>query len=115
MILHNRKHLKPVRKELRSSGTAAEAMMWSVLRKSQLGHKFRRQHSIGEFVVDFYCPSVKLVLEVDGGVHEETGQKLVDYERDAKLKEKGFEVLRITNEEVFEQMEMVIEKIKEYL
>lgn len=68
--LHNRKHLKDFRKELRNNSTKAESRLWKVLRKRQLeGRKFRRQHSIGNYIVDFYCPEEKLIVELDGAIH----------------------------------------------
>ncbi len=69
-MLHNRKYLKENRKMLRSNLTPAEAELWKHLKSSQLyGRKFRRQHSIGNFILDFYCPSEKLAIELDGQIH----------------------------------------------
>ena len=70
MKTHNKKSLKERRKHLRNNGTSAEATLWTLLSKSQLdGRKFRRQHSINSFIVDFYCPSEKLVIELNGEHH----------------------------------------------
>ncbi len=70
--LHNRKYLKPYRKGLRKGLTIAEARLWKQLKgKGLKGRKFRRQHSIGRYIVDFYCPSENLVIELDGGIHDE--------------------------------------------
>lgn len=68
--IHNRKYLKQRRKDLRNNATISEKRLWIALKKSQLkGRKFRRQHSIENYIVDFYCPSEKLIIEVDGNMH----------------------------------------------
>src|SRR5690606_22395401 len=67
---NNRIELKSRRRALRSSLTPAEARLWSCLQRSQLGCKFRRQHSIGPFILDFYCPSRRLAIELDGAAHD---------------------------------------------
>ena len=62
--------LKPRRRELRTYGTSAEAALWNLLKKRQLrGRKFRRQHSVGRYILDFYCPSERLAIELDGAHH----------------------------------------------
>ena len=67
MPIRNRKDLKPQRRTLRNDGTAAEAVLWGYLKERQiLGMKFRRQESIGPYIVDFYCPECRLVIELDG-------------------------------------------------
>ena len=69
-VINNKPELKPLRKQLRNFSTSAEAVLWTHLQKSQLqNRKFRRQHSIGNFIADFYCPSEKLVIELDGEDH----------------------------------------------
>ena len=68
--LNNRPELEARRRELRGSLTVAEARLWSCLQRSRLGWKFRRQHSIGPFIVDFYCPSARLAIELDGAGHD---------------------------------------------
>ena len=68
--IHNRKYLEKFRKKLRSNLTPAEAVLWSSLQRKQLeGRKFRRQHSIGNYIADFYCPSERIVVELDGAGH----------------------------------------------
>jgi len=112
--LNNHKHLKEIRKELRNNPTAAENTLWQFLRKSQLdGKKFRRQHSIGNYIVDFYCPSEKLAIELDGGYHNETAQQLNDNERDLFLESAEVRVLRFENAEVFTDVERVLDAIKQ--
>lgn len=94
--LHSRKYLKPVRQELRSNMMHSEARLWDCLKEKQLlGRKFRRQHSIGNYIVDFYCPSEKLVIEVDGRSHDDIGMEQADSERDETLNKLGFKVVRI--------------------
>jgi Uncharacterized protein conserved in bacteria len=99
-------------REYRHSPTKAEALLWEELRDRRLnGYKFRRQHPIAGFIVDFYCPEVKLAIEVDGSVHREPGQADYDRERSRILAETGVEVLRFWNEEVINGRPAVIERI----
>ena len=101
-------------KENRNNPTEAEAALWSQLRNKQLdGYKFRQQHLIGDFIVDFVCLSKKLVIEVDGGIHKET--KEYDEERTKILADRGFEVLRFKNEEVLGDIDVVLEKVSNNL
>jgi very-short-patch-repair endonuclease len=93
-------------RQMRKQPTKAEASLWVRLRKRGLGGlKFRRQHIISRFIVDFYCPRAKLVIELDGAVHEV--QVEYDQERRGVLQEMGYEVLRFKNDEVKENLEMV--------
>lgn len=111
--IHNRKYLKQARKDLRNNATAAEATLWNFLKESQLaGKKFRRQHSIGNYVVDFYCPAEKLVIELDGAGHFSTSGYFQDEERKKYLNDLGIRVLRFENNEVYKATEAVIERIK---
>ena len=101
-------------KENRNNPTEAEAALWSQLSNKQLeGYKFRQQHLIGDFIVDFVCLSKKLVIEVDGGIHKET--KEYDEERTKILADRGFEVLRFKNEEVLGDIDAVLEKVSNNL
>ena len=98
-------------RELRQQMTPAEAALWERLRRKQLGGlKFRRQHPIGRFIVDFYCPSARLIVEVDGKIHDY--QKRQDAARDAFLTQRGYRVLRFRNEAVLQNIEMVLDEIK---
>lgn len=111
--IHNRGHLKQTRKDLRNNATAAEATLWRFLQKSQLeGRKFRRQHSIGNYIVDFYCPEEKLVVELDGEGHFHQSGFEYDQERTSYLQSLNLRVLRFENEEVFKATESVLSKIK---
>jgi very-short-patch-repair endonuclease len=94
-------------RRLRQQLTPAEDQLWSALRGRQLlGLKFRCQHPVGRFIVDFYCPSCKLVIEVDGDIH--TQQKAYDEARTEQLESYGYRVLRFTNEEVLNDLQTVL-------
>ncbi|MDT0554134.1 endonuclease domain-containing protein [Urechidicola vernalis] len=93
--IHNRDYLKDRRKDFRSNLTSAEATLWESLQKQQLnGIKFRRQHSILNFIVDFYCVSEKLIIELDGSVHLDFAQQNYDAQRTEKLEAEGLTVVR---------------------
>ena len=102
-------------KRMRKEPTEAEAALWELLRDKKLGDKFRRQHLIDDFIVDFVCLSKNLVIEVDGGYHNDPTQKEYDQQRTLYLNEKGFKVIRFTNEEVLGNTEAVLTKIKDIL
>jgi very-short-patch-repair endonuclease len=99
-------------KELRENMTQAELVLWEYLRQHPFGYKFRRQHPLGIYIVDFYCHKLKLVIEVDGSIHNLQEVKDVDIERQRQLELEGLKVIRFTNEEVLKTKEVVIEKIK---
>ncbi len=101
------------RKKLRRDATPHEVILWSRLRNSQLGFKFRRQHSIGKYVVDFYCPEKKLVIEIDGSQHLD--QEGYDEIRTKYLSELGCKVIRFWDNEINNNLEGVILKIMEEL
>ncbi len=97
-------------RELRHPQTPAEQKLWSRLRNRQLnGFKFRRQHPIEKFIIDFYCDEAKLCIEIDGDSHAE--QIEYDQARTAYLNELGYSVIRFTNREVFNQYEAVLQHI----
>ena len=99
----------------RKNPTLAEDMLWQVLRRKGLGVKFRRQHPIDEFIADFVCLDEQLVIEVDGGYHELPEQREDDERRTAILGQRGFRVLRFTNEEVLYHIDDVKQKIKAHI
>ena len=107
------KKLKPIARSLRHEPTEAEDRLWQVLRGGALGAKFRRQHAIRHYVVDFYCPSASLVVEVDGPIHEYRLKQ--DAARDRELKEKGYQVLRLSNDHVLSAIEEALAEISMYL
>ena len=102
--------VKPLARQKRHQPTPAETRLWECLRNRQVGKaKFRRQHSIDKFIVDFYCGEVRLVVEVDGPIHEYTVDE--DAIRQEFLESLGFTVLRFTNDEVLNSVEYVIDQI----
>ena len=105
--------LKENAKHNRAHPTQAEAIMWQLLKGKQLGISFRRQHIIGEYIVDFICLECKLVVEIDGGYHATLQQQENDMLRTQWLNNYGFNVIRFTNEEVINATETVIKRIKE--
>jgi len=112
-IINNKSALKTFRKQLRNSLTAAEAKLWTHLQNKQLnGRKFRRQFSIDNYILDFYCPSEKLAIELDGEVHNIETQAKYDNERDLFLSYYGIKVLRFENKVVFENIDYLLECIK---
>jgi len=112
----NRIELKEFRKRLRNKSTSAEATLWNILKNKQLkGKKFRRQHSLGNYIVDFYCSSDKLIIELDGDLHGDYIQIQKDENRDKELEERGFTVLRFENRFIFQEPEFVIDTIKSKL
>ena len=97
-------------KILRENMTDAEKMLWQRLNKSQLGVRFKAQHPIGIFIADFYCHQYKLVVEIDGEIHDY--QKEYDYGREMEMEKFGIKTIRFSNQEVFSDIETVIAKIK---
>jgi very-short-patch-repair endonuclease len=97
---------------LRKNETYCEKLLWQELRNCKLkGLKFRRQHAIDRFVADFYCNELKLIVELDGNVHELLEQKVRDEDRTLEFMKLGLKVVRITNEEVLEDISTALEKI----
>ncbi len=115
MLPFNKK-LKPFARHLRSNMTDAEQLIWSKIRRKQIADsKFYRQKNIRQYIVDFYCPQGKLILEIDGGQHYEEKGAEKDRERDQYLKRLGFMVLRFSYIDVLKNIDGVIERIDEYL
>jgi|SRR5690625_2134173 len=112
--IHNRKELKDIRKLLRSKLTSAEAFLWTHLQDRQLeNRKFRRQHSILNYVVDFYCAEEKLIVELDGEVHMNPTAEEQDRNRDEELESMGFTILRFENKMVFDNLDSVLKEISD--
>ena len=113
---HNLHDQVAQRKELRNHGTSAEATMWLMLKNRQvLGMKFRRQFSVGNFVIDFYCPEIKLAIELDGAPHFTFAGSMYDEEREKYLSAQGITTLRYENKDIFKNPEGVIEDIEEII
>ena len=103
-------------KALRNDPTKAEQQLWQKLRNRQLGgYKFRRQHPIDRFIVDFFCYQGKLIIELDGKIHEDPEQKEYDEGRSVELSELGYTVVRFRNEEVFQNEDEVLNTIWRFL
>ena len=96
---YNKKSEQEKRRQLRNNMTYCEKIVWLHLRKRQLGYRFLRQYSVDHFVIDFYCPELKLAVELDGNVHEIPDQKEYDEARQKYLEKFGIQFIRITNEE----------------
>ena len=110
--IHNKPNLKSHRQELRKNLTPAEAFLWTHLKSKQLkGKRFTKQHSIGNYIVDFYCASEKLIIELDGEVHNNTSAQEYDSKRTNYLKLLGFKVIRFENKMVFENLSTVLKEI----
>ncbi|MFA5929208.1 MAG: endonuclease domain-containing protein [Candidatus Margulisiibacteriota bacterium] len=105
--------LKQLASEMRRKPTKAEFILWEQLRGKQLGVKFRRQHTIDKFIVDYYCVERNLVIEVDGCIHQEQEDK--DKNRELVLIELGCSILRFSNEEIFLDMKNVLNRIRKIL
>ncbi|MDP4261820.1 MAG: endonuclease domain-containing protein [Bacteroidota bacterium] len=102
--------------ELRHSETEAEKKLWQLLRNRQVKQKkFRRQHAIDNYVLDFYCHECRLAIELDGGIHDLKENRQYDAARKSVLSEYGITVIRFRNEQIMEEVEKVLEKIAEYL
>ena len=107
--------LKAFARENRKQMTLAESVLWEALRKGSLsGHKFLRQHVIGDFIVDFLCRDDGLILEVDGGYHSEPQQEVSDAERDEWLEHQGYTVMRFSNDEVLYNLNNVLITIERF-
>jgi very-short-patch-repair endonuclease len=115
MVIHinNLNQLLIARRDLRNNATPEEDALWQRLRSSKLGFKFRRQHSIRNFIVDFYCPIKKLAVELDGEQHLDN--KEYDRERNDFLESLGIRTIRFWNSEVSKEIEIVVEKIRKEL
>ncbi|MCE5184809.1 MAG: endonuclease domain-containing protein [Planctomycetaceae bacterium] len=111
---YNRPDLKPFRRQLRTDLTPAEAKLWSFLKNKQLdGRRFRRQHSLGDYIIDFYCPSERLAIELDGQVHLDGASPEYDRRRDLFLEGRDIKTVRFINAWVFNNPEGVLNLIRE--
>lgn len=110
---HDPPKSKEYRKKLRKTLTPAEAFLWKQLKGQQFnGRKFRRQHGIANYIVDFYCAQEKLIIELDGEVHMNATAEQKDLKRTEKLTALGFNVVRFENKMVFENLPSVLTEIE---
>ncbi len=108
-IIINKNINKEKRRFLRTHMTEPEIILWSKLqKKQQFGYRFLRQYGIGSFVIDFYCPKLKLAIEIDGKSHSARTAKVYDKEREEGIKEYGLRFLRFKNEQVLFDLKNVI-------
>jgi len=117
---YNKKSEQEKRRFLRNEMTYCEKIVWLHLRRNQLGYRFLRQYSVDHYVIDFYCPRLKLAIEIDGDVHNQPDQKEYDAKREEYLKKFKITFARLTNEELpgnpnkaFKRIEEAIKAIEE--
>ena len=109
---HNETEKKTLRQKLRNNPTRAEKVLWRMLRRSGLGFKFRRQHGVGRYVLDFYCPEAKLAVELEGGIHGDPIRAERDVERHSFLASQGIHILYFRNQAVLEWNDFVLNTIR---
>ena len=113
MSFKNPKKTKQLRRELRQNMTEAEKLLWQRIRNKQLcGIKVKRQYGIGSYVIDFYVPKVYLAIEVDGKIHLKKEQRQRDLNKDAFLRDNRIQIIRFKNEEIFDDIDRVIDKLE---
>jgi len=111
--IFNRKEMEERRRSLRSQATLTEARLWEYIRKKHiLGVRFRRQYSIGKYIVDFYSPQLKLAIEIDGKSHDTHSKQEYDAIREKEIKALGIIMLRFRNHEVLDELDNVVKKIE---
>ncbi|MBN2017733.1 MAG: endonuclease domain-containing protein [Candidatus Cloacimonetes bacterium] len=113
MILHYDPKLKNLAKKLRKNMTLPEVLLWNQLKGKKLGFDFHRQKPIDRYIVDFYCPELKLVIEVDGSVHLDKGEN--DIIRQLRLESLGLNVLRFKATDILKNLNDVIDSIQNYI
>jgi len=112
---YNKKSEQEKRRILRTNMTFCERLVWVFLRKKQYGYRFLRQYSVDHYVIDFYCPKLKLAVEIDGDVHDLSEQKQYDKVRQGELEKFGITFVRITNEELLGNPNKAFAKIEEII
>jgi very-short-patch-repair endonuclease len=112
---YNKKSEQEKRRQLRNNMTYCEKIVWLHLRKRQLGYRFLRQYSVDHFVIDFYCPELKLAVELDGNVHEIPEQKNYDRARQKYLEKFGIKFIRIKNEEFLGNLNKAFSRIEKLI
>jgi very-short-patch-repair endonuclease len=112
---YNKIEHKKLRQKLRKEMTPAEVRLWNILKGKQIdGRKFRRQQSLGPYIVDFYCSMESLVIELDGEVHNDAKRREYDAQRQEYIQGLGIRILRFENKMVFEDIENVIATIRQH-
>jgi very-short-patch-repair endonuclease len=101
---------------MRTEDTPAEKLAWELLRNRRLlGLKFRRQVAIDRFIVDFYCHELRLIVELDGDIHDDPGQIDKDNQRNSRLKKLGYRILRVANGMVIHAPDLFVEEIRRFV
>ncbi|ATZ66959.1 MULTISPECIES: endonuclease domain-containing protein [Acinetobacter] len=111
--IFNKIEYKQRRQTLRNNMAEPEKRLWGILRNNQLGVKFRRQHGVGHYIVDFYCPQLKLIIEVDGESHFSEDAQAYDKIRDKFMLELGLTTIRINNHDVMTNIEGIYQHIQQ--
>ena len=112
MRIFNRKEQTERRRNLRNTASKPEVVIWSKIKHGQiLGQKFRRQHGVAQYVLDFYCPVLRLAIEIDGESHFREGSEEYDIERQAFIESFGIHFLRFTNADVAKNLDGVLQAI----
>jgi len=114
----NKSCYKTRRSELRKHMTLSEVLIWKMIKNEQMGVKFRRQYNIGSYIVDFYCHELKLIIEIDGSIHENDNNYKQDIFRQKNLENQGYKIIRLTNNQVKNNPDGIyyylLERIKNY-
>src|SRR3989344_5599755 len=113
MKVHNTKNYLERRRELRKTSTPEEEILWKEIRNNKFGLRFRRQHSIGGYILDFYCFQARLIIEIDGKIHNVNRE--YDKNRDRYFTELGYTTLRIKNDEIHKNLTTILKEIKKTL
>jgi very-short-patch-repair endonuclease len=112
MYTANLKKYKELRRKLRNDMTPAEKILWAAIRRKRLlGYQFKRQYGIENYILDFYCPPLKLAIEVDGDSHYSENAQRYDKMRTRELESWGIKIIRFTNNDVYENLDGVVEVI----
>ncbi|MEE9258058.1 MAG: endonuclease domain-containing protein [Nitrospinaceae bacterium] len=114
--IFNKNSEKTKREYLRKNMPKAELLLWTKLKGKQLkGYKFRRQYSVNQYIIDFYCPKAKLAIEIDGDSHLDKKTVYYDQKKQASIEAFGIKFLRFNNLEIFESLDGVINEIQKHL
>ncbi len=113
--IFNQKCHKISRSQLRGQMTKAEILLWYRIRHNQLGCKFRRQHGIGKYIVDFYCPKLKLIIEIDGDIHFYEENIVADKRREAYFRGLGLKIIRYNNLDIIKNIDSVLVDLKKII
>ncbi len=110
-LVYNQPYLKGVRRNLRKQEVSAERILWSKIRNRQQHYKFRRQFSIGNYIFDFYCPKLKLGIEIDGATHSTKLEIKRDREKEKFINRFNIKIIRFLNTDIFDDIDSVLEEL----